>query len=60
MKSTLSLDILEQIVIVIVIAGCYRRRGITIVELSLTNILMIRPQYQKIVRRTVAHHPHSQ
>ena len=26
-----------------------------IVELSLTDILMIRPQYQKIVRRIVAH-----
>ena len=26
-------------------------------ELSLTDILMIRPQYQKIVRRTVAHLP---
>ena len=29
----------------------------TIVELSLTDILVIRPQYQRIVRRTVAHIP---
>ena len=26
-------------------AGCYQRRGMTIVELSLTDILIIRPQY---------------
>ena len=29
----------------------------TIVELSLADMLVIRPQYQKIVRRTVAHLP---
>ena len=36
----------------------YDHRG-TIVELSQTDTLMIRPQYQKIVRRTVAHLPNS-
>ena len=35
----------------------YRCQGMTIVEPSLTDILMIQPQYQKIVRRIVAHLP---